>query len=56
MLGSALAPVALWFFTGSPALTLYGVLAGAFIFYTHRENLARLRSGTENPIRQLRKR
>jgi glycerol-3-phosphate acyltransferase PlsY len=51
MIGSALAPVALWFFTGSPALTVYGVFAACFIAYTHRENAARLRSGTEGPIR-----
>lgn len=51
MLGSVLAPVALWLFTHSPADTLYGVVATMFIVYTHRENLARLRAGTEGPIR-----
>ena len=51
MLGSVLAPIALWFFTGSAVLTGYGALAAFFIIYTHRENVARLRSGTENPIR-----
>jgi glycerol-3-phosphate acyltransferase PlsY len=51
MLGSALAAVAMWFFTGSAAQTCYAVLAAIFIAYTHRENLARLRAGTENPIR-----
>ena len=34
-----------------PSQTLYGALAALFIVYTHRENLARLRAGTENPIR-----
>ena len=51
MLGSALAAVAMWFFTGSAAQTCYAVFATLFIAYTHRENLARLRAGTENPIR-----
>lgn len=55
MLGSALAAIAMWFFTGSAAETCYAVLAAVFIAYTHRENIARLRSGTENPIRLLRK-
>lgn len=51
MLGSVLAAVALWILTGSVASTLYGAFAAAFIIYTHRENLARLRAGTEGPIR-----
>ena len=55
MLGSVLAPVALWAFTRSPAETLYGILAAIFIVYTHRENLVRLRAGTEGPIRLLRR-
>lgn len=51
MLGSVLAPVAIWFFTRSLPETAYGVFAALLIFFTHRENIARLRSGTENPIR-----
>jgi glycerol-3-phosphate acyltransferase PlsY len=51
MLGSVIAPIALWFFTGSPVATLYGVFTACFIIYTHRENLARLRAGTEGAIR-----
>jgi len=51
MLGSAVAPFALWAFTRSPAETLYGAAAAIFIAYTHRENLVRLRAGTEGPIR-----
>jgi len=56
MLGSILAPIALWFFTGSVAETAYGVVAALFIVYTHRENVARLRTGTENPIRLFKRR
>ncbi len=48
MLGNLVAPVALWYFTGSLAETLYGVFAGLFIVYTHRENVERLRAGREN--------
>jgi glycerol-3-phosphate acyltransferase PlsY len=55
MFGSVLAPVALWFFTGSLAETLYGVLAALLIVFTHRENIARLRAGTEGPISFLKR-
>jgi glycerol-3-phosphate acyltransferase PlsY len=51
MLGSILAPFALWFFTGSLAETLYGALAALLIVFMHRDNIGRLRSGTEGPIR-----
>ena len=51
MLGSALAAAALWYFTRNPWLTGYGVFAAAFIVYTHRENIARLLAGRENPIK-----
>jgi glycerol-3-phosphate acyltransferase PlsY len=56
MLGSLVAPVALWFFVRSPAETAYGVFAALFIIYRHRDNIERLRSGTENPIRLFKKR
>ncbi len=52
LFGSLLAPVALYVFSyGSVPETLYGVFALALIAYTHRENIMRLRDGTENPIR-----
>jgi glycerol-3-phosphate acyltransferase PlsY len=51
MFGSVLAPFALWAFTRSPVETLYGVFAAILVIYTHRENLGRLRAGTEAPIR-----
>jgi acyl phosphate:glycerol-3-phosphate acyltransferase len=51
MLGSVLAPFAVWFFTGSAAETLYAIFAALLILYTHRENIGRLRAGTEGPIR-----
>jgi acyl phosphate:glycerol-3-phosphate acyltransferase len=47
--------VALWVIVGPAGLT-YGVAAGLVVFARHRENLARLRAGTENPIRGLKKR
>jgi glycerol-3-phosphate acyltransferase PlsY len=51
MFGSVAAPVALWFFTGSLAETIYGVLAALLIVFMHRDNIGRLRAGTEGPIR-----
>ena len=50
MLGSVLAAIALWYFTRDPWFTAYGICAAAFIVYTHRENIARLRSGEEKAI------
>jgi acyl phosphate:glycerol-3-phosphate acyltransferase len=55
MFGSVLAPVALWFFTGSLAETLYGAAAALLIIFMHRENVGRLRAGTEGAIGFLRR-
>lgn len=51
MLGSVLAPVAIWFFTGSIPETAYGVFAAILIVFKHRDNIGRIRAGTEGPIR-----
>jgi len=51
MFGSVLAPLTLWLFTGSLAETVYGALAAVLIVFMHRENIARLRAGTEGSIR-----
>lgn len=51
ILGSVLAPFAIWLFTHSLPETLYGVFAALLILFTHRENIRRLRAGTEGPIR-----
>ena len=55
MLGSALAPFALWAITRSVPETLYGIFAALFILFTHRDNIRRLRAGTEGPIRLSRR-
>jgi glycerol-3-phosphate acyltransferase PlsY len=55
MFGSVLAAVALWFFTGSLAETIYGAAAALLIVFMHRENVARLRAGTEGAIGFLRR-
>lgn len=51
MLGSILAPIALWFVTGSLPETAYGVFAAILIVFKHRDNIGRIRAGTEGPIR-----
>lgn len=51
MLGSAVAPIAIWAFTRSLPETAYGVFALLLILYKHRDNIGRLQAGTEGPIR-----
>lgn len=50
MLANIVAPFALFYFTRSIPETIFGAFVAVFIIYTHRENLERLRSGSENPI------
>lgn len=49
ILASAVMPFALWFMIGRTGL-IYGIVSTLFIIYKHRENIARLRAGTENPL------
>ncbi len=55
MLANVVAPFALYYFTRSWAEAAYGVFVALFIMWTHRENIWRLRSGTENRISLSRK-
>ncbi len=50
MLGNVISPVSLYLFTGSLWYAAYGAAAAILIVYTHRENIGRLRSGTESRI------
>lgn len=54
MLGTATLPV--YFALGAPrstALVVFGLAMAAFIAFTHRDNVARMRAGTENRARRL---
>jgi glycerol-3-phosphate acyltransferase PlsY len=51
MFGSILAPWAIWAFCRSTPEFAYGIFSALLIVFTHRENLVRLRAGTEGPIR-----
>ena len=55
MLGNLVAPLALWYFTRDAWITGFGVFAALFIFYTHRENIDRIRHGRESGISFLRR-
>lgn len=55
LVATALTMLTLWYFAG-PAGLGYGLLAAIIIFWRHRENIARLRAGTENPMGLLKKR
>jgi acyl phosphate:glycerol-3-phosphate acyltransferase len=50
MLAMAVSPFALYFFSRSVAEAAFGIFTAVLILWTHRENIGRLRSGTEGPI------
>lgn len=50
ILAMIVAPFALYGFTRSPSEALFGAFVVVLIVWTHRENIARLRQGTEGPI------
>jgi acyl phosphate:glycerol-3-phosphate acyltransferase len=51
MLAMVFSPFALFAFTRSPAEAVFGIFLAFLILWTHRENIVRLRTGTEGPIR-----
>jgi acyl phosphate:glycerol-3-phosphate acyltransferase len=50
MLAHVVAPFAIWYFTRDWWLTGYGIFAAVLVFYTHRENIERIRTGRESGI------
>ena len=55
MLGALASAGVLWFGLGRVGL-LYGLVSAALVIYKHRENIARLRTGTENRLSLLKAR
>jgi acyl phosphate:glycerol-3-phosphate acyltransferase len=55
MFASIVSPFALYAFTHDVAAALFGVFLALFIPWTHRENIGRLRTGTEGPISLFRR-
>jgi glycerol-3-phosphate acyltransferase PlsY len=51
MFAGIVSPFALLIFTRELAPTVLGAFLAVFLLWTHRENLERLRKGTEGPIR-----
>lgn len=47
----ALSPIIMWFFNARPAYIIYALIAAVYVIYLHRENIKRLRQGTENKFR-----
>lgn len=47
----ALSPIIMWFFNARLAYIIYALIAAVYVIYLHRENIKRLRQGTENKVR-----
>lgn len=47
----ALAPIIMWLLNAPIAYILYALVAAIYVIYLHRENIKRLREGTENKVR-----
>ena len=47
----ALSPLIMWFLNAPPAYIDYAVIAAIYVIYLHRENIKRLKEGTENKVR-----
>lgn len=48
----AMAPVLMWILSAPIAYIVYAFIAAIFVIYLHRENIKRLRKGTENKVRE----
>ena len=47
----ALSPLIMWFLNAPPAYIVYAIIAAIYVIYLHRENIKRLKEGTENKVR-----
>jgi glycerol-3-phosphate acyltransferase PlsY len=52
---AAVMPVAVWIKTNSPVLTTCTIVISVLIAYRHKDNIKRLRAGTENVLRKKKK-
>ncbi|MBQ8458498.1 glycerol-3-phosphate 1-O-acyltransferase PlsY [bacterium] len=48
----ALAPVIMWLLNSPIAYVVYALLAAIYVIYLHRENIKRLKAGSENKVRE----
>lgn len=47
----ACAPLIMWFLNAPLAYIFYALIAAVYVIYLHRENIKRLKNGTENKVR-----
>ena len=47
----ACAPIIMWVLNAPPAYVGYALIAAIYVIYLHRENIKRLKKGTENKVR-----
>jgi glycerol-3-phosphate acyltransferase PlsY len=47
----SIAPIIMWIMNAPVAYILYALIAAIYVIYLHRENIKRLKSGTENKVR-----
>ena len=48
----ALAPLFMWFLNAPVAYIVYALIAAIYVIYLHRENIKRLKEGTESKVRK----
>lgn len=46
------APILMWILNAPIAYIVYALIAAIYVIYLHRENIKRLKSGTENKVRE----
>ena len=47
----ALSPLIMWFLNAPAAYIVYALMAAIYVIYLHRENIKRLKEGSENKVR-----
>ena len=47
----SLAPIIMWIMNAPVAYIIYALIAAIYVIYLHRENIQRLKNGTENKVR-----
>lgn len=47
-----MAPILMWILNAPLAYIVYALIAAIYVIYLHRENIKRLKSGTENKVRE----
>ena len=51
IIAMSLAPIIMWIMNAPVAYIVYALIAAIYVIYLHRENIQRLKNGTENKVR-----